>query len=103
MVPCLIHRTSLCGVLVRRFAWVGNVTVFPCGWSVLVAPHSGHSTLATAVLAMWSGVSAISPAKGHLLAGTVCGVSPTASREGARSPTRPLRGLAAGAGREGED
>jgi hypothetical protein len=91
VVPCLSHRVSLCGMRVSRFAWVGNVTVFPCGWSVLVAPHSGHSTLATVVRTIWSGVSVRTPAKGHLVAATGGGVSPTASRVGARSPTRPLR------------
>ena len=29
LVPCLIHRASLRGVLVRRFVWAENATVFP--------------------------------------------------------------------------
>ena len=69
MVPCLTQRTSFRGVLVRRFAWVGNVTVDPWGCNVRVAPHSGHSTLAMAVRAIWSGISAIAPAMVSFLGG----------------------------------
>jgi hypothetical protein len=78
VVPCLIHRASFRGVLVRRLACAGTVTVCPWGCRVRIAPQAGHSTFATAVRAIWSGCNPVTPAKEHRIAGRACGVVPTA-------------------------
>ena len=92
-VPCLIQRTSRCGVLVFRLSWGGNRTVAPCGVRVRIVRHSGHSTFETPVSAIWAASNESDPANEHLVTSLECLVSPTGSRPGERSPTGVLVGL----------
>jgi hypothetical protein len=78
VVPCLIHRASFRGVLVRRVACAGTVTVCPGGCRVRIAPQAGHSTFAPAVRTIGSGCNPVTPAKEHRIAGRAYGVVPTA-------------------------